>query len=670
MVEVFYSKELWKASLKTIEGNFGMGVMSYFLFLKWLFLFNIPTFLIVFFFLVIPQLIWRAQNKNSSFYMASNASFTGVELLSGGDWFKRTELYFGSYTNLTINVIGDTSYNMRFAYLLTCAGFYVITLLVLAYSLVKSYKIHFIEGSQSNQLYYVAKVLCGWDFTVTEEATCISHHTALSKELQEYVKTFGKAEEHKTWPQWCGMVFLRLVINIAVVAALAGFGYLVWFVAPLTDATNTGGNFLKDITTPLVISAINLIVPFMFSYLASVENYHNPWVDIFLTMLRTITLNIVTLGALLMYWFISSDISCTKRTTSTTMENITLSMANVTESPADESCTKVRPVTHTQSLCWENFVGQQFYCLVVIDFIFIILGTLCSEFLYKVRITGDENKAPEFNIGRNTLNLIYSQALVWLGVYYCPFLPLIMIVKLLILFYIKKVSVMYNCRPSEKSWRGGPTYTIILLLLFVTFLLCFIALSYSIAFMSSSQDCGPFYGYNTSYAVVTEAVDSWQKTHKSGFASALVEILTSAAFYITIFMIFCAIAYYTRLVSKGRKEVVARLRKQIQMEGKDKNFLKKVADHVRNKGANAGGPRQRVTQTPSGAGRPQRGVRGHRENNNNPTGRYEPTDRAPQAHPYSQVTPAEVMNPGYRDQSPTRKPDLPYFTGQQYPANM
>ena len=33
--------------------------------------------------------------------------------------------------------------------------------------------------------------------------------------------------------------------------------------------------------------------------------------------------------------------------------------------------------------CWENFVGQQFYCLVVIDFIFIILGTLCSEFLYK-----------------------------------------------------------------------------------------------------------------------------------------------------------------------------------------------------------------------------------------------------------------------------------------------
>ena len=66
---------------------------------------------------------------------------------------------------------------------------------------------------------------------------------------------------------------------------------------------------------------------------------------------------------------------------------------------------------------------------------------------------------------------------------------------------------------------------------------------------------------------------------------------------------------------------------------------------------------------------PPGGVRGQRENNNNPTGMYERTERAPQDHPYTPVT-AEVTNPGYRDQSLTRKPDLPYFAGQQYPANM
>ena len=85
MTEIFYSRELWKASMKTIEGNFGMGVMSYFLFLKWLFLFNIPTFLLIFFFIVIPQLLFDSnKEKNSSSYTASDASFTGIELLSGG----------------------------------------------------------------------------------------------------------------------------------------------------------------------------------------------------------------------------------------------------------------------------------------------------------------------------------------------------------------------------------------------------------------------------------------------------------------------------------------------------------------------------------------------------------------------------------------------------------
>ena len=83
MADVLYSMELWKASLKAIEGNFGTGVTSYFLFLKWLFLFNIPTFLIIFFFVIIPQLLWQ-QDNNSSFYTASDASFTGVELLTGG----------------------------------------------------------------------------------------------------------------------------------------------------------------------------------------------------------------------------------------------------------------------------------------------------------------------------------------------------------------------------------------------------------------------------------------------------------------------------------------------------------------------------------------------------------------------------------------------------------
>ena len=55
--------------------------------------------------------------------------------------------------------------------------------------------------------------------------------------------------------------------------------------------------------------------------------------------------------------------------------------------------------------------------------------------------------------------------------------------------------------------------------------------------MPSSQECGPFIGFNTSYSVISDAVDDWKESNNSGFIKGLVEVLTSAAFYITIFII-------------------------------------------------------------------------------------------------------------------------------------
>jgi hypothetical protein len=57
--ELTYSLELWAGHMKKIEGNFGSGVTSYFLFLKWLFIVNIPMFFLVFFFVTLPQLLYR-----------------------------------------------------------------------------------------------------------------------------------------------------------------------------------------------------------------------------------------------------------------------------------------------------------------------------------------------------------------------------------------------------------------------------------------------------------------------------------------------------------------------------------------------------------------------------------------------------------------------------------
>lgn len=48
-----------------------------------------------------------------------------------------------------------------------------------------------------------------------------------------------------------------------------------------------------------------------------------------------------------------------------------------------------------------------------------------------------------FLIPFNVLDLVYSQTVSWVGVYYCPLLPLIGTVTLMATYYIKKVSLCF-----------------------------------------------------------------------------------------------------------------------------------------------------------------------------------------------------------------------------------
>ena len=68
--------------MKKIEGQFGSGVTSYFLFLKWLFYLNIPVFLFSFSLVVVPQILYRWLEQEPPGYI-HNTSFTGIELLTG-----------------------------------------------------------------------------------------------------------------------------------------------------------------------------------------------------------------------------------------------------------------------------------------------------------------------------------------------------------------------------------------------------------------------------------------------------------------------------------------------------------------------------------------------------------------------------------------------------------
>lgn len=76
LLSLLAATQPWHYALKQIGGRFGSSVLSYFLFLKTLLMFNIFSFLILLVFVVALQAAYPPA-------LASPRPFTGLELLTG-----------------------------------------------------------------------------------------------------------------------------------------------------------------------------------------------------------------------------------------------------------------------------------------------------------------------------------------------------------------------------------------------------------------------------------------------------------------------------------------------------------------------------------------------------------------------------------------------------------
>lgn len=130
-----YTFELWYSSLKTIEGNFGSSVASYFKFVRWLFLMNLLVMVFTFGFIVIPQILYDIFGETTT---ATGSDFDFTDIATGDGYFTDTLLYYGHYTNRTLDIMnGGGSYNIPFAYFFTMVTLFFFCFIVLSFRLVK-----------------------------------------------------------------------------------------------------------------------------------------------------------------------------------------------------------------------------------------------------------------------------------------------------------------------------------------------------------------------------------------------------------------------------------------------------------------------------------------------------------------------------------------------------
>lgn len=299
----------------------------------------------------------------------------------------------------------------------------------------------------------------------------------------------------------------------------------------------------------LFIVSMNLFVPLLFNYLVKYEQY-TPLFVIKVTLLRTVVLRLASLAVLLSrFYFIISP----------------------KEQLPDDKCYNTDRATPQ---CWETFIGQQFYKLLIVDFVTQIFVTFFVNFPRSMFAKHSDRKfakwigEQEFELPRHVLDVVYSQTICWLGCFYSPVLPGIAVILNFFMFYVKKFACLVNSRPSAILYRASRSNSLFMFILLLSFVAAIVPIVYSIVEIMPSRSCGPFRGLSS---VWEQAVITFLKTPT--IIQNLVFFLGTAGFAIPCFVVLLLFLYYYVTVAGANKHMVEVLKNQLILEGHDKQFL-------------------------------------------------------------------------------------------------
>ncbi|NWI54802.1 TMC6 protein, partial [Calyptomena viridis] len=546
LLSLLRTAQPWHYTLKQISGRFGSSILSYFLFLKTLLMFNFFSFLILLAFVVALQ----AAHPTTS---ASPLSFTGLELLTGMGYFTHSLLYYGYYSNVTLNdpcassPKGSTCplappqlpYNMPLAYLFSVGTSFLVTCILLVYSMSCSFRES--VGSSTGDL--ALKVFCAWDFKVIQKRSVKLQSKNICTQLKELLVEQRSRSHARSLCQRLRHCLVVLLAWALALGSVIGCALAVHHFSEHMHVVTRGSSRWQQevilLILPLVVSLLNTLMPHLYNLLAMWEKQDAPMTRIYVAMSRNLILKMVILILLCSQWLRRSVVCSTEE-------------------------------------CWETCVGQDLYRFVVMDFIFTLLDTLLGELVWRLILEKRLRQRPEFDIARNVLELMYGQTLTWLGILFAPLLPAVQMVKLLLLFYIKKTYLMRSCQSPSKPWQASHMNTIFITLLWCpSFLGATVFLSYTIWSVRPSETCGPFQGFETIYKSGKSWVLVLEKSNPNitWFAWVHQHLVENTLLLFFASGALLAVIYFYLQVVRGQQRVICLLREQIANEGKDKAFL-------------------------------------------------------------------------------------------------
>lgn len=582
----FYDKfHLWRSSLKKIEGHCGVGVVELFLFIKLLVFLNSFTTLAVLVLLMVPTVYWvefardgwsaadlwnecGSSNESASVECCSaiyeNATRLArprvnmhyvMDMIQGTGWAETTAMYYSYYPDERFAVGRLFTYRIPLAYAATAIGCLAVSFAVILRRSIGGLQQRMVETQVQHYL-YSNSAFVGWDFCINNKTSAALKQKAIHDELRSYLAADRSRPDDRNrrggrrrGVRTAAVRALVSVLVLTFITAACCSVYLAFHytVRLLQHEQTFARAFVIEFATPVAVAFHSVALPAVFDALARFEK-RSARQEARLRVLRTACVKLSLLAALL---------------------GSAYRLANCTREKS-----QCASALCGSPLCWETYVGKIMYRLLVVDVACKIAVTVLISCPRSILIRHCKNRLfqavckQELDLAEHVLDVIYVQAIVWLGSFYVTLMPALGLVSLVIMFYIKRFSCVVNYSLARRVYSPSRTHTAIMSMALVTHALCAAAWAVAAARIAPSRSCGPFKGLPSAWTVVTDtvrAVPPW---------TALVyDILTSGnVVYPVLFTLLCVVYYY-RIAVRSNRKMISVLRKQLVLEGHDKQFL-------------------------------------------------------------------------------------------------
>lgn len=605
----FWPSGPWSTVLKEIEGRYGAAVMSYFSFLQHIMIVNVAVFFLMLL-VIVPHYALstsRPPLNTSPTVKTCSAKYTNNLLaqIEGSEWFDypvylftgtgilEKNVFYGMlqpyYEMLILGKPAIFNMSLTMAIVPFLCLLVSLVLIIARASVYLSSSIRASKQIQSSK--YTVQILSSWKHSVIEPKACILQNQLIrNKLLNMLAKDASQAKSRaRNFLKTVLLIVVRVIASILVIALLACCGILVFLVQIFSEerlesvvGVNRAAELALSYLPSFTVTALYLLAGLLFELIVKLESYSRE-VTMTVTIVRAAALRVASLVLLFATFFADSWTCKDAPSVDGSFNSTMLADRNVSIDAAAQIsprvCGNCRATDgRQQTYCWETYVGQQLYKLVIVDFLMVLVSVFLIEtpwrwfhekfkdrFFIVARIG-----LPELDIPKLILDVAYTQTLCWVSTLFCPFIPAMTLATTVLLFYSKKYSIRRNFKFAGELSSSSEVRVVFLLLLCPFLILSLAIIIVCVIFLPQSQGCGPFRELADNQHMIN-AISLALSDYPA--AADVFNVITDLKFLIGVIAIMSIFIYYNKAVAHGTDRLIELLEESTGRMIKDNKAL-------------------------------------------------------------------------------------------------